>query len=228
MKITFLGHAAFLMEGSKTILIDPFLSSNPACPVKPSEIKCDYILVSHGHNDHLGDALEISRQNKAPIIAVFELARYCQQQGALAHPLHIGGGHNFAGTYIKTTPAWHGNSVEAPDGSSLYTGVACGFIINLDGKVIYHAGDTGLFGDLALLGRMNTLDLALLPSGDNFTMGPEDALEAVKMLQSPVVIPMHYNTFPLIAQDAQLFKQKTESQTSSRVIILEPGQSWEL
>ncbi len=228
MKITFLGHAAFLIEGIQKILIDPFLSGNPNCPIQPSAVQCDYILVTHGHNDHLGDALAISQQNQAPIIAVSELAHYCQRQGALVHPLHIGGGHDFAGTYIKSTPAWHGNSVEAPDGTSLYTGVACGFIINLDGKVIYHAGDTGLFGDLALIGQRNALDIALLPIGDNFTMGPEDALEAVKMLQSPKIIPMHYNTFPLISQDVQLFKQKTEDQTSSQVIILEPGQSWEL
>lgn len=228
MKINFLGHSGFMLEGSKTILVDPFLTGNPLARANPKDLKADYILITHGHGDHLGDALEIAKRNNATIISVFELANYCTRKGLKAHPLHIGGGYNFDGIYIKATMAWHGNSLEREDGAAEYLGVACGFIIYMDGKTIYHSGDTGLFLDMELIGILNPLDLAILPIGDNFTMGSRDALEAVKLLKAPLVIPMHYNTFPLVKQDPILFKKNVEKTTTSKVLVLNPGESIKL
>lgn len=227
MKITYLGHAAFFLEGESKILIDPFLRDNPLATVRPENLHPDLILVSHGHGDHLGDAVEIAKRTGATIVSVFELASYCSRQGAKAHAMHIGGSHQFGPVKVKLTPAWHGSGL-VMDGPAEYLGNPCGFVINLEGKNIYHAGDTGLFGDMALIGRLHPIDLALIPIGDNFTMGPEDALEAVKLIKPSVVIPMHYNTWPLIEQDPQDFKRKVEAQTTARVVVLAPGESYEL
>ncbi|NLI11154.1 metal-dependent hydrolase [Pelotomaculum propionicicum] len=227
MKITFLGHAGFVIEGSKKIVIDPFLTGNPLAKTKAKDVKADLLLVSHGHGDHFGDTLTIAKQSGATVASVFELATFCANKGVQAHGLHIGGSYTFDGVKIKLTPAWHGSGYGAGDGPLEYLGTPCGFIINLDGKVIYHSGDTGLFGDMELLGRLNKIDLAMLPIGDNFTMGPDDALEAVKMLKPKMMIPMHYNTFPLIEQDAQKFKSEVEANTGSKVTVLAPGESFD-
>lgn len=226
MKINYLGHAAFLIEGSKRIVIDPFLSGNPAAKTNPEDIKADLILVSHGHGDHFGDTLSIAKQSKGTVVSVNELAIFCANKGVNSHGMHIGGSHVFDGIKIKLTPAWHGSGYggECP---LEYLGTPCGFIFNLDGKTIYHAGDTGLFGDMELIGRLNKIDLAMIPIGDNFTMGPEDALEAVKMLKPGLVIPMHYNTWPLIEQDPLQFKSEVESKTGSKVAVITPGASLE-
>ncbi|MDD2553689.1 MAG: metal-dependent hydrolase [Desulfotomaculaceae bacterium] len=226
MKITFLGHAGFLIEGSKKIAIDPFLTGNPAAKNNPKDIKADLILVSHGHGDHLGDTIEIAKQSKGTVVSVNELAIFCSNKGANSHGMHIGGSHVFDGIKIKLTPAWHGSGFgdECP---LEYLGTPCGFVFNLDGKTIYHSGDTGLFGDMELIGRLNKIDLAMLPIGDNYTMGPEDALEAVKMLKSGLVIPMHYNTWPLLKQDPLKFKTEVESNTGSKVTVIAPGESLE-
>ncbi|WP_027718354.1 metal-dependent hydrolase [Desulfovirgula thermocuniculi] len=227
MKITYIGHAAFYLEGEAKVLIDPFIKDNPLATVKPADLHPDLILVSHGHGDHLGDAVEIARNTGATIVSVFELASYCSRQGANTHAMHIGGSRQFGPVKVKLTPAWHGSGL-VTGGPAEYLGTPCGFLISMEGKNIYHAGDTGLLGDMALIGQLHSLDLALLPIGDNFTMGPEDALEAVKLLKPAAVIPMHYNTWPLIAQDPQEFKRKVEAQTTARVIILAPGESYEL
>ncbi|GAW28691.1 metal-dependent hydrolase [Carboxydocella sp. ULO1] len=227
MKITFLGHAGFWLTGNQTrVAIDPFLTGNPVAKHQPGEIQAEYILVSHGHGDHLGDSVAIARQSNGTIVSVFEIANYCATQGATVHPMHIGGSYNFGPVRIKLTPALHGSS--SGEYPAIYLGNPCGFIVEMDGLTLYHSGDTGLFGDMALIGRRHVLDVAFIPIGDNFTMGPDDALEAVKMLTPRYVIPMHYNTWPLIAQDATSFKQRVEAETGAEVIILNPGESWEI
>lgn len=225
MRVTYLGHAGFFLEGSAKIAIDPFITGNPAAKHRVDEIRADLVLVSHGHGDHLGDAVPIARQSGGTVVGVYELANYCLRNGAQAHPLHIGGSRSFGAAKVKLTPAWHGTGFG--DGPMEYLGTPCGFVINMDGKNIYHAGDTGLFGDMELIGRMHPIDLALLPIGDNFTMGPEDALEAVKMLRPGLVIPMHYNTWPLIQQDPLKFKSAVEAATTSKVAVIAPGESLE-
>lgn len=201
-KLTYLGHAAFYVEGNKgRIVIDPFLSGNPLAMVKPEDIKVEYVLLTHGHGDHIGDGVQIARANKATIIAPFELASYCANQGAEIHPMHIGGAHSFPFGRVKLTIAHHGSS--APDGT--YTGNPCGFLVTMDGKTLYHTGDTGLFYDMKLLGEMNRIDLALLPIGDNFTMGIEDAVKAAEFLQAGLFIPMHYKTFNVIDVEPEDF-----------------------
>ncbi len=201
-KLTYLGHSAFYVEGSKgRLVIDPFLTGNPLAKAKPSDIRVDYVLLSHGHGDHLGDAVEIAKANHATIIAPFELANYCASKGVEVHQMHIGGGHNFPFGRVKLTIAHHGSA--APDGT--YTGNPCGFLITMDGKLLYHSGDTSLFYDMKLIGDMNKIDVALLPIGDNFTMGIEDAVKAVEFLNPGLVIPMHYKTFDVIDVEPQDF-----------------------
>jgi len=201
-KLTFLGHSAFLVEGSKgRVVIDPFLTGNPMAKTKPGDLKVDYVLLTHGHGDHLGDGVEIAKSNNATIVAPFELANYCANQGANVHPMHIGGAHNFPFGRIKLTIAHHGSA--APDGT--YTGNPCGFLVTMDGKTLYHPGDTGLFYDMKMIGEMNKIDVAVLPIGDNFTMGIEDAVKAAELLQPGLVIPMHYKTFDIIDVEPEQF-----------------------
>jgi L-ascorbate metabolism protein UlaG (beta-lactamase superfamily) len=218
-KLTFLGHACFLLEDSvgETLLFDPFLSGNPVAAAEPGDIKTGYILVSHGHGDHLGNAYDIAAQNDALIISTAEIAEAAREKGCRAHALHIGGSHRFSFGSVKAVLALHGSGIPG--------GHACGFVVDYGGKKIYFAGDTGLFGDMKLIGELHALDLALLPIGDNFTMGIDDAVVAASFLKARQVIPYHYNTWPLIEADPQLFKEKIERQTDSKCIILPPGES---
>jgi len=206
--------------GGATLLTDPFLTGNPLAAVTADEVSADYILVSHAHGDHLGDAVPIARRTGATIIANFEIATYCGNEGVNAHPLHIGGGQDFPFGRVKLTIAHHGSSF--PDGS--YGGNPAGFLLTLEGKKIYHACDTGLFYDMKLIGEEG-IDLAILPIGDNFTMGPEDALKAVEFIEPKIVVPVHYDTFEVIEQDPHAFARMVEAETLARCMVLKPGDS---
>jgi len=220
--LTWLGHAAFLIESSgKVVLVDPYLDDNPSASVRADQVTPDYILVSHGHGDHLGDTLAIARRTGALVVSNAEIITWLKNQQVAGHALHIGGGHRFPFGHLKLTPAMHGSML--PDGSD--GGHAAGFLLTTaDGKKIYLAADTGLFGDMRLIGEEG-IDLAALPIGDNYTMGPEDALRAVKFIAPRLVIPIHYNTFDLIQQDAHAWAARVESETGVPVRVLSPGQS---
>lgn len=219
--ITWFGHAALGIEtGGFRILVDPFFDGNPAATVKPDEVKADFILVSHGHGDHVGDTVRIAKRNGALAIANFEIATWIGNQGVKTHAQHIGGGYQHPFGYLKLTLALHGSAL--PDGA--YGGNPCGFLLTTnDGHKIYLAQDTGLFGDMRLIGEEG-VDVACLPIGDNFTMGPADALRAVKLLAPKHVIPIHYNTWGLIGQDAPAWAARVKAETAAQPHVLKPGE----
>jgi L-ascorbate metabolism protein UlaG (beta-lactamase superfamily) len=214
------GHATHgLIVGNYKLLVDPFFNGNPAAPISADAAEADFILISHGHGDHVGDAVAIAKRTGALCVANFEIANWLGNQGVKSHGQHIGGGFHYPFGYLKLTQALHGSSL--PDGS--YGGNPAGFLITTpEGIKIYIAGDTGLFGDMRLIGEEG-IDLAVLPIGDNYTMGPDDALRAVKLLQPKMVVPVHYNTWDLIAQDPQAWKKRVEAETQARVVVLSPG-----
>ena len=225
VELTYHSHACFSISvGDTELLIDPFLTGNAMADVGADEVEADYILVSHGHGDHVGDTVEIARRTGAMTISNFEIHNWLLAQGVEnAHPLHIGGGRDFPFGRVKLTIAHHGSAL--PDGS--YGGNPAGFLLTLDGKKIYHACDTGLFYDMKLIGEEG-LDVAILPIGDNFTMGPDDALRAVKLLEPTVVIPIHYDTFDVIKQDPLSFAARVEAETPARCVVLKPGETYKL
>lgn len=208
LRLTYLSHSAFLLDdGTHKVLIDPFFTGNPISPVKAEDVEADFIVLTHGHGDHLGDGLTIAKKNDATIIAVNELANFVIESGAKAHNMHIGGGWNFPFGRLKFTIAHHGTG--GPDGR--YLGNPAGVVLKIGGKTIYHTGDTGLFLDMKLIGELDKIDIMMVCIGDNFTMGIDDAVKAVEFVNPDLTIPMHYNTFGIIAADPYEFKQKVES-----------------
>jgi len=206
VKVRYHGHSCVEIMGEKaSIIIDPFINDNPHTKLKAGDINVEYIYITHGHGDHLGDAVEIAMNNNATVIAPYELAMYLSWQGVKTHPLHIGGSFQFDFGRIKAIQAIHGSSaINALTKSIVYLGMPSGVLLEMGGKKLYHAGDTGLYSDMKLLEK-EKIDLAFLPIGDNFTMGPEDALLAAEWISAKKTIPIHYNTFPNIIQDPDEF-----------------------
>lgn len=229
MKLTFLGHSCVMVETSKSrLIIDPFLTGNPQATMKAADVRCDYVLITHGHNDHVGDAVAIAQANQATIVSNYEIATYLAQQGVTTHGMHIGGAHTFPFGTVKLTIAHHGSGFASSGGGPLlYMGPAAGMLIQADGLTVYHAGDTGLFLDMQLIGERHPMDVAFLPIGDNYTMGIDDAVKACELLRPRRVVPIHYQTFPAIAVDPQQFQNKAGA-AGFDVRILAPGQTLEV
>jgi L-ascorbate metabolism protein UlaG (beta-lactamase superfamily) len=229
MQLTWFGHSAFhFSDGEYSVLLDPYMSGNPSCRTAPEDVDVDTILLTHAHNDHVGDTVAIAKRTGARVIATHELANWLGSQGVRNA---VGGNHGgtvaFPGGSAKFVPAWHTSSYTLDDGSVVAPGVPAGFVIQFGGKTIYAAGDTALFSDMQLIGDEG-IDIALLPIGDHFTMGPDDALKAIGYIRPGMVIPCHYNTFPPIQQDAEAFRSRVEGETSARVQVLDPDTSLDL
>ena len=225
-RLTWHGHATFTLvaDGGERILFDPFLDENPKADITTADIdRLDYVLCSHGHFDHFSDAVPLARRTGAMLIGTFELVAFAQSKGVeKVHGMNVGGGHRFPFGYVKLTPALHTGTIDG-DEDGRYTTLAHGFWLDLNGKRLYHAGDTALLMEMQLL--RSRVDVALLPIGDNFTMGPEDAARAVEFIEPRVVIPMHYNTWDLIAQDPAAFRSRVGGRAD--VVVLEPGGSYD-
>ncbi len=222
-KYTWYGHGTSGLEtGGYKLLIDPYFTDNPAASTTADAVEADYILISHGHGDHVADAVPIAKRTGAMAISNDEIAKWLVEQGVEAHPQHLGGGCQFPFGYLKLTLAIHGSRL--PDGSD--GGNPAGFLLTTnEGEKIYLACDTGLFSDMRLIGEEG-IDLAVLPIGDNFTMGPDDALRAVKLIEPGYVIPVHYDTWDLIAQDPNDWAARVESETKTKARVLKPGESF--
>lgn len=226
MKISYHGHSVVKIEAKgKTILIDPFIKGNSLTDLNVDELQPDYILLTHGHNDHVGDTFELAKKSDALVIASPEIETYFSWKGLKTHGMNIGGSYEFEFGKIKFTQAYHSTGYETVDEQIIYLGMPMGILLTIDGKTIYHAGDTGLFSDMKLIGERHPIDVAFLPIGDNYTMGPEDAAYAAKLLGAKTVVPIHYNTFPVIKQDPYQF---VEMLPNGQGKVLEPGDSIEL
>jgi L-ascorbate metabolism protein UlaG (beta-lactamase superfamily) len=225
LKVTWYSHSGFLIQTDVArILVDPFITDNPLSPVSEEEVEADFIFVSHGHGDHVGDSVPIAKRTGATVVSNFEIQNWLSAQGVEnVHPLHIGGGFDWPWGRAKLTIAQHGSML--PDGS--YGGNPAGILFYIDGKKIYHACDTGLFYDMKLIGEEG-IDLAILPIGDNFTMGPDDALRAVKLIAPKQVVPIHYDTFDVIKQDPQAWAIRVKQETDTVAVVMKPGDTLEL
>lgn len=226
-RLTYHGHSTFSLttDDGTRMVIDPWFDENPSSDVKAEEVgDLDYILCTHGHFDHFADAISMAERTDATLVSTFEIVSFVQSKGLEnVHPLHIGGGYTFPFGYVKMTPALHGGQVHGDD-EGAFTTVPGGFWMNLPSTRLYHAGDTALLTDMTLL--KGKVDVALLPIGDNFTMGPEDAVRAVDFIEPKVVVPIHYNTFEVIEQDPEAFKEMVGSRAD--VEIMSPGDTYDL
>ena len=223
IELEWLGHGGWrISTGTHTILLDPFLSECPTAKVQPDEVNADFVLVSHGHFDHIADVPAIAQRTSAQVVAIYEVAQWLQAQHGIENSIgmNIGGGVELPFGHVKMTNAIH--SSQLPDGS--YGGNPAGFLLTIDGKKIYFACDTALFGDMQLIGAEG-LDVAVLPIGDLFTMGPEDSIQAIKWLKPKQVLPAHYNTWPPIEQDANAWADRVRGETVAEPIILAVGES---
>lgn len=226
MHISFHGHSIVKIKtADHTILIDPFIKGNKLTDLIVENEKPDIILLTHGHNDHVGDTVELAKANDALVVAPNELAIYLGWQGLKTHGMNLGGSNDFEFGTVKFTQAFHSSSYTTDQNEIIYTGMPAGILFKAEGKTIYHAGDTALFGDMEIIGKNHSIDVAFLPIGDNFTMGPEDAARAVKLINPKLTIPVHFNTFPPIEQDPQRFKALV---TDHEVKIMEAGDSFEV
>lgn len=219
MKLKYHGHSVIsvVLEDGTKLLFDPFITGNPVTDLKADEVRTDYILVTHGHSDHVGDMITIAKNNQATIISIVEICQFAEkQQVEKTHGMNIGGGFDFPFGRVTFTHAQHSSGYQQ-DGEIIYMGEPAGILLEAEGKVIYHAGDTADFSDLALLGENYEIDVAFLPIGDNFTMGPKAAVRAAKRLKAKQVVPIHYNTFKLIRQDPTLF---TENVTGGKIMAV--------
>jgi L-ascorbate metabolism protein UlaG (beta-lactamase superfamily) len=223
MDIRFLGHSAFeLTDGDTRLLIDPFLTGNPKAAASPDELEPTTILLTHGHADHFGDTVDIAKRTGAPVLAIVELAGEIAEEGVETYDPNLGGTVTFDWGWVKLVPAWHTSTT--PNGT---VNTPAGLLVSLGGTLVYHLGDTCLFSDLQLIARRgDKVDVALVPIGGHYTMDRHDAVEAVRLIGAETVVPIHYDTFPPIETDAQAFKADVEAQTSSRVVVLAPGESW--
>ncbi len=221
MEIRFYGHATFeLADGDDSVLIDPFLTGNPKASIAAADLNPTAILVTHGHGDHVGDVVSISKRTGAPVLAIVELAAEFGEDGANAQDVNIGGTVQFDWGWVKMVPAWHTSTT--PKGT---VNTPAGLLINFKDTIVYHLGDTCLFSDLQLVGRRAPIDFALMCIGGHYTMDRVDAVDASALVGARTVIPCHYNTFPVIETDAQAFKSDVESATTSHVLVLDPGQT---
>jgi len=217
MRLTWLGHACFLLEGKRSVIIDPY--------VPEGSITCepDLVAVTHGHYDHLGEVVRLAKKT----IAITEIGKYLRAKGLTVETMNLGGTMEVDGVEFTMTPAVHSSGLGG-DGPASYGGCACGFVVGMDGVRVYHAGDTALFSDMKLIGELYQPDIALLPMGGRFTMGPREAMMAANYIGAKTVIPMHYGTWPAILQDPLAFRHTIERTTDLRVVILAPGEVYEV
>ncbi|MFQ5491556.1 MAG: metal-dependent hydrolase [Phycisphaerae bacterium] len=216
--VTFLGHSGFVLSsGEHSLVIDPFLTGNPLAKHKPGDVRCNYIALTHGHEDHFGDTLAIAQANDATVIAAFEITSFLGNQGVKKlEPANPGGRIDTEFGWVALTHAFHSSSYKGQ-----YMGMPCGLVVNIGSVTLYHCGDTGLFGDMKLIGEIYRPDIAMIPTGDRFTMGPDLANRAAEMIKPKVAIPIHFGTFPMLLPDASAFQP-----TGVEVKVMEPGQSW--
>ncbi|WP_040229187.1 metal-dependent hydrolase [Bhargavaea cecembensis] len=227
MHVSYHGHSVVKIKTEKhTILIDPFITGNELTDLKAGEENPDAILLTHGHGDHVGDTVELAKRSGALVVAPNELAVWLSWQGIETHPMHIGGAYNFEFGRVKFTQAFHGSSfIKEDEQEIIYTGMPAGVLFTAEGKTVYHLGDTALFSDMELIGKRHPADIAFVPIGDNFTMGPEDAAYAVGLIKPKIAVPVHYDTFPPIKQDPEQFRKMAEG---TDVRILKAGEGIDL